>query len=218
MAKAKPSSTVSRSATFTLPGQHEATEKTRQLRRVGQDKSASLRDRAKLLQPASRQKSARSRKTSTLPARTKNRSNKRQTVPLTLWVHPLERAELERLANAEGLSVSLTARTLLKEAIRQKLHTQHAVLLQPIIQEAIRKEMRGQTSRLALLLVRVAFNAALTRRLVVNILGRQPKVTDELLNEIFDKAAASAKKDILRRSPSLAPVIDELERLLQEEP
>src|SRR6266480_5484834 len=99
--------------------------------------------------------------------RSQNRLNpKRKTVHLTLWVKPVVKAELKRVAEAEGLSVSSTGSAFLEEAIRQKLHVQHAVLLQPIIEQAIRKQMRFISTRLALLLARGAFESGQTKRLV----------------------------------------------------
>ena len=70
-----------------------------------------------------------------IPTHTKNR----KTVKVTLWVKPAVKAELERLAGIDGLSVSKTGATFLEEAIHQKIHIQHALLLQPIIEQTVRK-------------------------------------------------------------------------------
>ena len=53
------------------------------------------------------------------------------------------------------------------------------MLLQPIIEQAIRRQMGALSTRLAWLLVRVAFDAGQTRSLVTNILGRQAGVSPE---------------------------------------
>src|SRR5258708_11436154 len=103
-------------------------------------------------------------------------SQKRKTVPVTLHVRKQVKAELERIAEQEGLSVSQTGGSFLEEAIRQKLHIQHAVLLQPIIEQAIRKGMRAYSNRLAFLLIRVAYAGEQTRSLVTNILHRHPGI------------------------------------------
>src|SRR5437764_14895216 len=116
----------------------------------------------------------------------KNRLNpKRKNVHLTLWVKPVVKAELKRVAEKEGLSVSSTGSAFLEEAIRQNLHVQHAVLLQPIIEQAIRKQMRTISTRLAWLLVRVAFDSGQTRQLVTNILRRQPRGSPPIVNQIL---------------------------------
>src|SRR5437899_3704601 len=134
--------------------------------------------------------------------RSKNRPvPKRKTVHLTLWVKPVVKAELKRVAETEGLSVSSTGSAFLEEAIRQNLHVQHAVLLQPIIEQAIRKQMRTISTRLAWLLVRVAFDAGQTRSIVTNILSRQPGVTPDMLKHLLDSSGKTAKGNITRRTP-----------------
>jgi hypothetical protein len=98
-----------------------------------------------------------------------------------------------------------------------KLHIQHAVLLQPIIEQAIRKQMRGISTRLAWLLVRVAFDAGQTRSLVTNVLGRQPGVTPEILQTILDNSGKTAKGNITRRTPQLTELIEAVEDWIQPE-
>jgi len=150
--------------------------------------------------------------------RSQNRPEpKRKTVHLTLWVKPVVKAELQHIAQAEGLSVSSAGASFLEEAIRQKLHVQHTVLLQPIIEQAIRKQMRQISTRLAWLLVRVAYDSGQTRQLVTNILRRQPGVTPTILNQILDSSNNAAKRNVLRRTPQIATLIAEVEKWLSEE-
>jgi hypothetical protein len=54
---------------------------------------------------------------------------KNKTVHLDLWVNPIVKAELQRIAEQEGLSMSATGAALLEAAIHQKLHIQQGVLL-----------------------------------------------------------------------------------------
>ncbi len=49
-------------------------------------------------------------------------SNKRQMVQLTIWLQPAVKAEIQRIAEKEGLSISQTGRAGLEEWVRQKLH------------------------------------------------------------------------------------------------
>lgn len=149
--------------------------------------------------------------------RSQKRSNKRRTVPLMLWVKPSVKAELQHLAGGEGLSVSKTGAAFLEEAIRQKLHVQHAVLLQPIIEQAIRKQMRGISTRLAWLLVRIAFDSGQTRSIVANILSRQPGVTADMLNHILDQSSKTAKRNITRRTPQIVELIEAVEHWIVAE-
>ena len=148
---------------------------------------------------------------------TRLHSRTRQTVQVSAWVKPAIKAELQRIASQEGLSLSQTCATLLAEAIRQKLHVQHAVLLQPIIETTIRKELSRNFSRFVLLLMRIAFEEGQTRRMVTNILGRQPGVTPALLEHILDASSREAKKTIFLKTPQIASLIEEFEQWLQEE-
>src|SRR5579864_876903 len=81
-------------------------------------------------------------------------SRKRKTVVVSLWVKPEIKAEIKRLAEKDGLSVSKYAGSLLEEGLHQQLHIQHAVLLQPLIEQAISKRMAGISTRLSGLMVR----------------------------------------------------------------
>jgi hypothetical protein len=140
-----------------------------------------------------------------------------KTAKVTLWIKPIVKQELERMARREGLSLSAAGAAFLEEALRQKLHIQHAVLLQPIIEQAIRKQMRGISTRLAWLLVRVAFDAGQTRSLVTNVLGRQPGVTPEILSTILDNSSKTARGNITRRTPQLTELIEAVEDWIQPE-
>src|SRR5205814_816426 len=139
---------------------------------------------------------------------TRLHSRTRQTVQVSAWVKPAIKAELQRLAGQEGLSLSQTCATLLEEAIRQKLHIQHAVLLQPIIETTIRNEVRRNFSRFVLLLMRIAFEEGQTRRIVTNILGRQPGVTPAVLEHILDTSSEQARKNTFRKTPQLVTLIE----------
>ncbi len=142
---------------------------------------------------------------------------KRKTVPITLWVKPEIKAELKRLAEKEGLSVSQVGGSFLQEAIRQKLHVQHAVLLQPIIEQAISRRMAAISTRLSSLLVRGVLDTGQVRRLVINLLARQPGMTQHTLEEIIDGSQEGARKQITRMTPQLASLISEVEKWLVEE-
>jgi hypothetical protein len=147
------------------------------------------------------------------PAR--KHSSKRQTVQVASWVQPSLRAELSRLAEQEGLSISSVSATLLEEAIRQKLHIQHAVLLQPMIKQAIREQMTAYSSRLAVLLVRSSYASEQTRSLATNILSRQPGVSQAVLEDILNGSSNAAKRNITRLSQQLAGLIKEVKTWLE---
>ncbi len=144
--------------------------------------------------------------------------DKRQTVKLTIWVKPAVKHEFQRIAEAEGLTVSRTGAAALEQWVAHQSHIQHRGIFQPMIEHAIAKEMRAYSSRLVLLLVRSMFEAGQTRTLVANMLGRQPGVTKETLDHILDYSRDVAKRNITRVTPQLEGLITEIEQwLLQGE-
>src|SRR3989440_12899631 len=143
-------------------------------------------------------------------------SAKRQTVKLTTWVKPSVKREFQRIAEAEGLTVSRTGAAALEQWVAQQSHIQHRGIFQPMIERAIAKEMRAYSSRLALLLVRSMFASEQTRALTTNILGRQPGVTQPVLDHILDGTSDTAKRNITRVTPQLAALITEIEQWLAQ--
>jgi len=136
-------------------------------------------------------------------------------VQVSAWVNPAIKGELKRIASQEGLSLSQTCAALLAEAIRQRLHIQHAVLLQPIIEQAIRKQMRSVTTRLALLLARGAYESGQTKRLMVHLL-KHSRVNQVVLKAMLEDASRGARSSLLRKTPQLETVLTEVEAWLSE--
>jgi hypothetical protein len=195
--------------------QSNSVTKAKQSRGLRQDKGASERARLASSQPAPRENRMRSHRLSNNSLRSQNKPiPKRKTVHLTLWVKPIVKAELQRLAEREGISVSAAGGAMLEKALQTNLDMQYGALLQPIIREAITKQMRGISSRLAFLLVRVAFASEQTRSLATNILGRQPGMTADVLNEILDRSSQAAKGKITQNSPQLEDLITQVEKWL----
>ena len=143
---------------------------------------------------------------------------KRQTVNYTTWVKPSVKAELQRIAQAEGLTASRTGATALEEWLARRSHIQHRGIFQPMIEQAIAKEMRAYSSRLALLLVRSLFTSEQTRALAYNTLRKPPglTLTDEAVDKIMEGSKNTAKRNIARVDPELIPVIDAIETWLAQ--
>jgi hypothetical protein len=148
---------------------------------------------------------------------TNGNSAKTTRVHLDLWVSPIVKAELQRIAQQEGLSMSATGAALLEAAIRQKLNVQHGVLLQPIIKTAIHEAMQGISNRLAFLLARSAFSSEQTRSLAANILGRQSGMTEETLKTILAMTKRTAKGNLTRRNPELEELIAVIKQWLEHD-
>jgi hypothetical protein len=141
---------------------------------------------------------------------------KRQTVKLTTWVKPSAKAEYQRIAQAEGLTLSRTCAAALEEWLAGRLQVQYAGILQPIIEQAIAKQMRAYSSRIATLLVRSLFTSEQSRAIAYNILRKQPGMTDDRLDAIMDGSKNTAKRNIGQVSPELVPVIQAIEQWLMQ--
>ncbi len=141
---------------------------------------------------------------------------KRQTVHYTTHVKPSVKAELQRIAKAEGLTLSRTGAAALEEWLARRSHIQHRGIFQPMIEHAIAKEMRAYSSRIALLLVRSLFTSEQTRAIAYNILRKQPGLTDEKVDDIMDGSKNTAKRNIAQVAPELTPLIREIETWLTQ--
>jgi hypothetical protein len=191
-------------------------------RRFGrQDKDRIASDRVAAPQPASVNEVDRSPGTNPNSTRTHSPLvHKSRTEHLNVWVNPLVKSHLQRLAAQEGLSLSATTAAFLEQALQEQVDLQYSALLEPIIKSAIRKEMRGTSSRQAWLLTRNVFAAEHIRNLVTNILGiigRQQKMTEENLKTIIAMTKETAKGNLTRRNPELEELIASLKKWLDEE-
>src|SRR6266566_192270 len=182
-------------------------------RGVWQDTPTPKTARTASPQPAPRKKPMRPQTMNTNTSRSQNKPTaNRKTVHLTLWVKPVVKSELERIAEREGVSVSRAGGALLEQALQQHVDMQYSALLQPIIEQAIAKQIRSYSSRIAMLLVRVAFASEQTRGIVTHILGRQPGVTPDILTTILDGSSNTAKGNITRKTPQLTELMDAVEQ------
>jgi hypothetical protein len=183
---------------------------------VGQDKRAFTRARIPSPQPARSHIPMRAQPLTTNTPRSQNTPvAKRRTVQLTLWTNPIVKAEIQRIAKREGLSDSAVGAAFLEKALQQNADLEYGALLRPLIESAIQANLQTMSTRLALLLVRVAFASEQTRSLVTNILSRQPNLSAEALNDILDRSAEAAKGKITKKTPQLEKVIAEVKDWLQ---
>ncbi len=184
-------------------------------RDVRQDKERFSIARRASQQPAPLEKLMRPQTVNTNTPQVQNRPvPKRKTVHLTLWVNPIVKAELQRIAEKEGLSVSAVGGAFLGKALQQHIDMQYGALLEPILRQEIRKQMQVYSKRIALLLVRVAFSTEQTRNISTNILARQPGVLGkpDILDHILDSSAEAAKNKITAKTPQLESILTEVEQ------
>jgi hypothetical protein len=137
-----------------------------------------------------------------------------------LHLHPLVRAELERRAATEFLSVSRVGATLLETAIRQDIHSQYNSLLQPMLRQIIREELRAFGNRIVFFLMRIAFAAEQARILIANVLNhilKREGVPQEHFHELVDQSNKLARRNIIQKTPQLKTLLKEWEGLYPEE-
>jgi hypothetical protein len=177
-----------------------------------QDKTALTRGSPASDQPAPLPKPAQSREVNNNPQRSKKHgSTKRKTV------HPIVKAELQRIATEEGLSMSRAGGALLARALQQNIDMQYHALLAPIIRHEIQQQMQGISNRLAWLLARTAFAAEQTRAIATNILGRQGDMTEETLKHILARTKRTAHGILTRRNPEVEELIAAVKQWLDHE-
>jgi hypothetical protein len=184
-----------------------------------QDKVRTSSVRPGTRQPVPVTKHTRTDGSGTKPPRSKNSPiHKKQRVLVGVWVEPIVKRELQRIAQEEGLTVSKASAALLKQALQNNVDMHYSTLLTPIIEAAIDKRMAARDARLAWLLVRVAFDTGQTRALVANILGRQSGMTEETLKNILAMSQQTAKGNITRKTPQIAALLDAVEQWLANDP
>jgi hypothetical protein len=199
---------------FEPQSQHATIQQPR--RGVWQDKPRPARDRTASQQPAPPLKDMRPQETNSNPARSQKRSSpKRKTVHLTLWVKPIVKAELQRRASREGISVSATGGALLEKALQADIDMQYGAMLQPIIERTINKHLRSRDNRLAFLLARAAYESGMTKALVLFVL-KQAGVDQGRLKAMLDESSRKARTTLLRRTPQLETVLSEVAAWLEE--
>jgi len=147
---------------------------------------------------------------------TKKRTVSECRKKMGFWLKPSTAAEIRRRAAQTGLSASATGANFLDEMVMRDLQMQHGALLEPMVDQAIRKRMRCLAELLLLLL----YDCSQMKYLLVNSLGRLPDypvMSEDMFNRVRDESTRAAKRDLRGRSPHLKALIaEELEYFLQE--
>ena len=161
-------------------------------------------------------------------------NTKVKLIHTTIHLHPLVRAELERIAEQESLSVSKVGAEALAEWIRWKIHQQQEGLLYPIIRQIIREELRAFSNRIVFFLMRIAFSAEQGRILTTNVLKRvlnilwiiRPPMTSTAeekqdFNAIFNSLVADsnllAQRNIITKTTQMKRLLEEWEASYRDE-
>ena len=186
---------------------------------VGQDKIGVAADRQASVQPAAAEHPRRSVRVSRNTPRSQTVPEApTKAVPVQFWVKPIVKAEIARIADIDGLSLSATGAALLEEIIRQKLHVQQAATLETAIEKSMAKANRAMATRMAWLLIRIAFDVGHIKVLATNTLGMQEGMTEDSLKDILQTADKRTKANLTRKTPQLTELMQTVEQwLLQGE-
>ena len=207
-----------RSSQHVLLSQSNDTFSEQPLRGVRQDKRGLSSARKSTKQPARIVTPSARTELSNRSSRVQNAFNANAPkVQLPLHVKPIVKAEVQRMAEINGISPSAQGAALLEEILRQKLHIQQAATLETALEKILNRIISRRDSRLAHLLVRIADTVEQDRIIDANILSRMPGVTTTLRDQILDRASKKAKSKIKQKSPQLAEIMKDLETLLSQE-
>lgn len=153
------------------------------------------------------------------PSRRQNpRSPKRVTtrvklVHTTLWLHPDSRAELERIAKREGLSLSSIGAEVVDEWVRHNIHKQYSTLIQPILRQIIREEIQVSDNRKVFFLMRIAYTTEQARIIIINLakllITTLLRLPLEKFEKLIDDSDKMARRKITEKSPQMKALLDE---------
>jgi hypothetical protein len=155
-----------------------------------------------------------------IPKRT--HSTKRQKVKVNIWLDRPEKAELERLAASEGLSLSRTGRALVVDGLVQKLRLQREALAQPAVAATMHTEMTRLINNLSQFQGRIVFEVGQLRWLVINKMYRDVLHPNRTLSKeefygLLDQSSKETMKNLRRFVPHIAEVVKAMKRWLTEE-
>jgi hypothetical protein len=199
--------------------QHQSHPSNRQrpLGGVRQDKRSEERALPASFQPALSAKQLSALAMNRKLPRSQNRNGviqKKEKV--TFRIQPIAKEILLKKAKEAGIPHSVAGAVIFERAIQQDLDMQYGALLEPVIKKCIAKEIQGMSTRLAWLLVRIAFDVGQIRGLVTNILGRQQGMNQEILTTILKESSKAAKMNITRKTPQLTELMEVLDKWLRE--
>jgi hypothetical protein len=158
-------------------------------------------------------------------------STRRQTVQLSGWGSAALKAEMERIAQSEGISLSQTVVSACEALVRVKLERRRDILEKPILEAFFDKKITRVTNRLAEFLGRSVFETGQMRWLFVNTLYRdvlrqvaaeQSPEKKEALRHAFYKLLDTSQKETVKAvkhwNPNIIDVVATIKAQLKEEP
>jgi hypothetical protein len=196
-------------------------EPAKRPRNVRQDKGFLTQALLASRQPAPLAKDSRAEDVYSKTTRVQNRFPTRvKLAHTTFWLHPLVRAELERIAERESLTLSQVGATACEEWVRYNIHKQQASLLRTELRQIIREELQAFGNRIVFFLMKIAFPAEQARILTTNVLKWVCKLAGLDLKAYYkmvDDASSLARRNIIAKSPQIKDLMDKWEGMFVDE-
>jgi hypothetical protein len=185
-------------------------------RNVVQEKGSGARALSGSFQPGSVNTRSRAETMDTKFLRSQNTNPSRvKLVHTTIWLHPLVRAEMERIAKAEGLSISQVGAIACDEWVRSNIHHQQTALAETKLRQMFREELQAFGHRIVFFLLRIALAAEQARILITNVLKLVLKIgglyEEKGYYAMVDESAKLAKRNVIKNTPQLKSLHEEWE-------
>jgi len=151
----------------------------------------------------------------------KRRSTKRRTVQLSGWGSPELQAEMKRIAQSEGISLSATVVSACEALVAVKLQKRREILEKPILEAFFDKKMNHVINRLAEFLGRSVLEVGQMRWLFVNTLFREvihpdKKLTKEEFYRLLDTSQKETVKAVKQWNPNIQDIVAAIKQQLKE--
>jgi hypothetical protein len=138
--------------------------------------------------------------------------SKVKLVHSTIWLDPRVRAEMERIARAEGITFSEVGARACAAWVRYTIQHQQEALFEPRLRHMMREEIQALGERIVFFEMRNAFASEQTRILTIDLYKRQLKhegVSQERFYELLDDSDKMAQKNITQHSPKFKTMLAE---------
>ena len=192
-----------------LPRRLQQPQRVTPVRGVMQDNPPPPTDRAAYPQPALVHPRPQSLPPNTHHFRSQKRdSAKVKLVPFQTWIHPLVKAEIQRRAEAEGVSASKVGAIGLEQWVHQSIRDQHEALLYPVIRSVIREELRAFGDRIVHFLMRIAVAIEAVKILIANVLDRMLVGKAAEYTHLIERSDILARQKVLAKIPHIKQLVE----------